>query len=131
MLKHNKIFGHDIDKLSADELCDKIGISRFENDQLLEVFRESLDNMHFAFKHGDNFKRECAYLEAGPSAYLIYNRLYEKKGFIFKHPSLKEDYPQNSIHFWSDPVAIELLFIKLVDDGYCKLKPHKMEEVYG
>jgi|GEM_PF-6574531 len=115
-----KICGLDISNHSLDELVTKLGIDSFPNDQLLEALIEVMGNINFAFEHDNNFKREQVSLESSPFAYEVYKRFYadRKKPFPPKHPSLKTKHHPSTIQFWSETIAINLLFDAMIADGY-------------
>lgn len=122
----NKIYGLNLDKISSEEIIQKIGINRFQNDQLLDAFLEVMDNIE-ALWGVENYKRDQCYLESAPFAYEIYKRFYgcRPEPPKMSHPSLKTEHLPNTIQFWADSVAIHLLFKMIVNDGFYERKSPK------
>jgi len=117
-----KVYGFDIDAYTADEILEKTGVSSFADDQLKTAFLECVNNIEFAHTNEKEGKREETYLSTAPTAYQCYKRFYRdtKRAINLKNPSLKTEYLPDSLHFWSHPVAINLLHIQMIKDGLCK-----------
>jgi hypothetical protein len=116
MAFENKVFGLNIDKLSADEIVSKIGIDKQPDDQLLETFLECLEMINVAWQRGDNRERHEAYLTTAPTAFEVYRRFYGKGE---ASPMIaRSTYEVNTLHYWADCATIWSLYEKMIDDGY-------------
>lgn len=118
----DKVYGFDIDAHTADEILEKTGIASFEDDQLKDAFCECISNIEFAQRKGNNTEREKTYLMAAPVAYECHKRFYRdaEKAINLENLSLKTEHLPDSLHFWTHPVAIDLLHIQMIKDGLCK-----------
>jgi len=121
-MENNKVYGFDIDKFSADEILEKAGIAAFGDAQLKEAFLECVNNIEFSYRNENNDRREKTQLESAPTAYATYKRFYRDvdKVIDLKNTSLQTEHLPNSIHFWTYPAAINLLYIQMIKDKLYK-----------
>jgi hypothetical protein len=121
-----KVFGYDIDRLSADDIAEKTRFTQLEVLPLLEGLLEVLDNID-STHYSRRLELNTYYLEAGLFAYLLFKRIYKGRveALDLSDPGLDKSHSLNMIHFWAQPAAFYHLFEKLKESCYYQRKPFK------
>ena len=115
------VFGYDIDQYPAEEILEKVGVAKFEDDQLLACFLECLELIKFALEHENRQEQWEACLISSPTACEIYRRFLAHKSTL---PKIKPEYLPTSLHFWFIPAAFDFLFRMMVEEGFYKETTH-------
>ena len=113
-----KVYGLDIEEFTPAEICEKVGVSRFGDYQLIESIEESYQMIQYARKHLDRSHVRQAALQCCVCAYEAYRRYYNNH-----YPIHRNSYNDpNTIEFWTDPSNIIELYEFMKADGIFQKK---------
>jgi hypothetical protein len=124
IMRHNEIFGLDVDKFTSEEIVEKVGVSKFSNEQLLDGLLEAVQEIGYAIQYEDHPRHQEAGLMYAPTVYEIYKRFYRDKKELQVITNIGRSIKNtpDTIQFWIRPFSITALFEIMVEDGYYKLK---------
>lgn len=128
-MEKDKVWGFDLNEYTAEEICNKIGISEFKNDQLVHGLQEAIDEFKLAIRYQDYARFSRARFAYAPNAFEVYKRFYRDSSEKYKN--LPWDQDPTDMRFWTKHVNIMDLVDQLMNDGIYEqmLIQHRLEEV--
>jgi hypothetical protein len=107
MYEKNSIFGLNLNEFTDEQIVEKLGLSRFDDFQLIETIEKINEEIHLALEYEDQPRLRNAVLKSSPYAFEAYERYYSQTHSLI-----------NNLKYWINSNHIIELYQAMKWDGF-------------